>query len=222
MTIQEMHDYFNLVQDKFNDPYFVDTEIDVFINRAQEKFVNKLIFRDILGVAIPQGVQAITGLETTLQSDEILKTLITVDKAVTTTGTTGVKILYLDIDAALMHILSVKASPTNTAGTGTITNNKTLRFIRHNDEGKFEDNTFKQGSLSKPYYKIGSDGLYLYPSTSVVENFLTSFITKPTDVDIAGTNSELPAYTHERLVAMAIEIAGIATESEAMMIMNKV
>ena len=40
MTIQQMHDYFDLVQDKFNSPYFVDTEKDIFINQAQERFVN--------------------------------------------------------------------------------------------------------------------------------------------------------------------------------------
>lgn len=219
MTVQEMHDYFDFIQDQKNEPYFLDEEKDLAINRAQERFVNDIIFRDILGRGqTPKGVQALYGIEDRLQSDEIIRSLITPNKAVNS-DILGTKILYSSIDSKFMHILSIKASSSN---TGNITQNKRIKFIRHNDEGAFEDNTFKKGSYSKPYYKIGSDGLYLYPTTGVTENTIISYIFKPTDVELGVTECQLPAYTHEKLVSLALVLAGIATEDEVLIMNDKV
>jgi len=219
MTIQEQHNYFNIIQDKFNSPYFVDSEVDIFINRAQEQFINNIIFRDILGnTTTPKGPQALFGIEDSILSNEILNTIMIPDKSVDT-DSGGIKALYTAIDTSLMHILSVIAASSN---AGAITNSKHLKFIRHNDVGRFDDNTFKKGSTSKPYYKVGSDGIYLYPITGSLENLLVSYIKKPTDVDIAGTNCILPDYTHERIVALALVLGGVATESEILTAMTKI
>lgn len=219
MVIQEQHDYFNLIQDKFNSAYFVDTEIDIFLNRAQEEFVNRIIFRDILGgVTVPKGPQAVFGIEDSILSNEILNTIMEADGSVDTDAG-GIKATYANISATLMHILSVIAANPN---AGDITNGKHLKFIRHNDVGRFDDNVFKKGSTSKPYYKIGSDGIYLYPVTGAVENLLVSYIRKPIDVDIAGTSCELPDYTHKQIVVLALVDAGVATESEVLVAVDKV
>jgi hypothetical protein len=214
-----MHDYFDLIQDKANEPYFLASEKDDFINRAQEKFVNNIVFRDILGKAdVPKGTQAIYGNENDLMSNEILKTLITVDSGVDT-DSSGIKLLYSSISTKLMHILGVRASSAN---SGNISNNKMLRFIRHNDQGRFEENTFKKGTTSKPYYKIGSDGMYLYPTTGTTENLLVTYLDKPVDVELGVTECELPDYTHEKVLKIALSEAGIPTESQMLVMGDKI
>jgi hypothetical protein len=214
-----MHDYFDLIQDKANEPYFLASEKDDFINRAQEKFVNNIVFRDILGKAdVPKGTQAIYGNENDLMSNEILKTLITVDKGVDTDAG-GSKLEYTSIGSKLMHILGIRTSGSN---SGDITKGKTLRFIRHNDQGRFEENTFKKGTTSKPYYKIGDDGVYLYPITGTVENLLITFLNKPTDVALNGSACELPDYTHEKVLKIALSEAGIPTESQMLVMGDKI
>ncbi len=151
-------------------------------------------------------------------SNEILRTIIEPDGSVDTDAG-GIKATYADISATLMHILSVIAANPN---AGDIINGKHLKFIRHNDVGRFDDNIFKTGSTSKPYYKIGSDGIYLYPITGSTENLLISYIRKPIDVDIAGTSCELPDYTHKQIVVLSLVEGGVATESEILAAMDRV
>lgn len=217
MTLQEIHDFFDVVQDHYNEPYFLDGEKDSFINRAQEQFVNNIIFRDILGEKDnPKGPQAIYGAEDSIFSNEILSPLITVDKSISSNAS-GSKVLYTDISANLMHVFFLRASSSN---TGNITNTKKLRFIRFNDEGAFEDNTFKKGSTSKPYYKIGSDGIYLYPVTGATELMNITYIDKPTDVELGVQECIMPSYTHKKIVTLALGIAGVPTENQVLMMMD--
>ena len=41
MNIQEMHSWFDILQDKGDSPYFTIDEKTQFLNRAQTKFVNE-------------------------------------------------------------------------------------------------------------------------------------------------------------------------------------
>ena len=43
MNIQEMHSWFDVLQDKGDSPYFTVAEKTQFLNRAQTKFVNDVI-----------------------------------------------------------------------------------------------------------------------------------------------------------------------------------
>ena len=55
MTIAEMHNEFKLLIDKGDSgdiPAFLDSEIDMFINIAQHKFVNKRMFGNNIDVLI--------------------------------------------------------------------------------------------------------------------------------------------------------------------------
>lgn len=219
MTISQQHDFFNLIQDKFNSPYFVDSETDIFLNRAQERFINNLIFKEILGENdIPKGPQALYSIEDTILSNEVLKTLVFPDKAVQS-DSGGTKVLYSAIHSDLMHVLSIITSASN---NGALDDDKYLKFIRYNDQGKFNDNIFKKGSVSKPYYKIGNDGIYLYPITGSQEDLLVSYIRKPVDVELGVTESELPDYTHVNIVISALSLAGVATESEILTAIDKI
>lgn len=219
MNIQKMHDYFDLVQGEYDSPYFTEAEKDSFINMAQDNFVNNIIFRDILGKAsVPKGPQALYGIEDTILSNEILKPIVTVDKVVTT-DVAGISIAQSAIHDDLMHILNLNVSPTN---PGSLTANKKLKFIRHNDTGSFYDNSFKRWKNSKPYYKIGGSFVYVLPATGVQETLLVSFLRKPIDVNISGVNCEMPSYTHTKIVAMAIELAGITTSDQALMAIDKI
>jgi hypothetical protein len=218
MTVQQQHDFFNLIQDKFNAPYFIGSEVDIFLNRAQEEFVNNLIFKDILGKSsIPKGPQSIYSIEDTILSNEVLNTLIIPNKAVTS-DSGGTKVTYADISSSLMHILSVITSATN---TGYFAQYKAIKFIRYNDLGRFQDNIFKKGTIDKPYYKIGNDGIYFYPPSGTTEQILVSYMKKPVDVELGVTESELPIYTHIKVVILALVLAGVATESEILTAMDK-
>ena len=48
MNIQEMHSWFDVLQDKGDSPYFTVEEKTQFLNRAQTKFVNDIMFKHYL------------------------------------------------------------------------------------------------------------------------------------------------------------------------------
>lgn len=204
-----MHNWFDLIQDKYNTPYFEDTEKDEFINRAQITLVNELIG------------------ENALPESEIIKPLILEDLTVATDGTDNSLILNADINTAIvveanagdefLHILSLE-----TAGS-VFTTDRFVRFVRHNDYLKFKQNIFKTASDDNPLWRVVKDGIRVSGATTLSspENFKLSVIKTPTDVNISGTDSEFPSFAHDKIVAIALELAGVATRDEVLALINK-
>lgn len=205
MTVQQMHDWFDLIQDKYSSPYFTDTEKDTFLTRAQYQYVNELF----------PIVDSPVNVESNINSVECIATLIIETDSPINPSATG-KILTNNISTEVgsdyMRLLNISVDN----GVERVA----ARFRRHNDFYKLEKNSFKAGSNDVPVYKIVSDGIILAPANTSYGVYFT-VIKEPEDIQLGVTEPELPAHTHDKVVAIALELAGVASRDEALMVINQ-
>lgn len=210
MTIQEMHDFFNFMVDKYDAPYYTGDEIDMVINQSQMDYVNEIIFNraDKGNASI-----VLSDLELSQQASFLLRPIIN-SKTVTTN--TNSFIPWEDIvttpDDDLMYVLALGDA-----------NGNDVKYVRQNDRFRFNRNYFKAADSDNFQYTITDSGMKLSPDASTSEvNIRVRWIKKPTDVDLnSSTDCELPSATHNKIIARAIAIAGIATDQQASMALDQ-
>lgn len=208
MTSTQMHQLFDIIQDKYNAPYFIQDEKDMLLNTAQTNLVNNLVFKDYLGRAdVPKGPQALYDVEDKIYSAELLRPIIVLDEAETpSSGKIAISGL-----TGFLHLLGIRRT----------SDDLPVRYMRQNNIGKFSQNTFKAPSSDKLYYSLGATDIYIYPS-STTDAMKVSYIKEPNTIAYGSTDSNLPSSTHPRIVAYAIELAGIALYDEAMATISQV
>lgn len=227
MNITQWASYFDLLQDKFNSPYFTEAEKERFFNSAQIEFVNGIIFDEYFpsSSAGERGAMVSSTAESTVQGQEALETITEIDVPVNTSAT-GV-VSRSDVATALtalsaptteyMHVMSVS---TATAANVSYSPERIVRFVRANDFIRFQQNEYKKATNSDPVYRVFSGGIKVNPVVNA-EPLLITLIRLPREVSISGgTDSELPEFTHQRIIAIAIELAGIASRDEALKALN--
>lgn len=221
MTIQEMHELFDIVQDKYNEKYFTDAEKDVFLNRAHMMAVNEIIF----GEYYVNGINVTSGLEFSETQSGLLRPIIVSEEIITTNAESILTISSINQsidskyndDSELMHLLDITAATGNTA----ITPETNIGYVRYNDYQSNKSNTFKKATATNPKFLLSSDGYVIKPSAPS-QPFYVSCIKSPREVDLGGSvSSELPVQLHDKIVAIALELAGITTESQALVAMNR-
>jgi len=209
MTAVEMGQWFDLIQDKFNAPYFNDTEKSLYLTRAQEN----LVLSSVSNIINPD-----PDFENTEQDVEKVQSLIyddlSVASVVTGIVTTASIITALNIRTGgadtIIRIISVKDS-----------SGRPIMYIRHNDEPRMETNVFKQSDNSKIKRKSIAEGIRLIPNA--IHTISVTVVKTPLDIDIAtAKNSELPKLTHNKIVAKALQLASVTTQDEALLLIDKI
>lgn len=223
MNISEMRSWFDVIQDKFNSPYFTDLEFEEFINQGQQNFVNEIFYGQFAPSTSQseRGGQVMNPIESTLQGMESIRPLIIPDLSLNSSS--GGVILDADINNAVsastgqssqkyMHILSIILDD---AGV-----NRIVRFVRHNDYIKFNTNSFKRATNRAPLYRLSREGVVIDPIG--VKNYKVSVVKKPINVSLENNVScELPSEYHGLIVAYAIQLASVSSRDEALAIMSK-
>lgn len=223
MNINEMRSWFDVIQDKFNSPYFTDLEFEEFINQGQQNFVNEVFYGQFAPstAQAEKGGQVMNPTESTLQGLESIRPLVISDLSMNS-SITGL-ILDSEINDAVsaltgqsnqqyMHILSIIL---NDGGVSRI-----ARFVRHNDYIKFNTNSFKKATSRAPLYRLSRFGVVLDPVG--VRNYNVSVIKKPISVSLESSiDCELPSEYHGLIVAYAIQLASVSSRDEALAIMSK-
>lgn len=221
LTISQMHELFDIVQDKFNEDYFVDDEKDVFLNHAQQLVVNEIIF----GEYYPNGVNLPVAIEINSINSELLSEIIVGDLPVSCNADGNLEKVAINSaiqseygsDTSYAIILSIFSGGNATS----INPNVAIGYIPHNNISAFRNNDFKKPSSSKPYYRHAGNTLIIEPSAPN-EELLVSLIRYPKKVSkLSGTDCELSYMIHEKVVAVALEYAGVATINEALIAINK-
>ena len=79
MNIQEMHSWFDILQDKGDSPYFTVDEKTQFLNRAQTKFVNETMNKTLFASGAQPEKNAVpySSMESIQAGDDALGPLIT-------------------------------------------------------------------------------------------------------------------------------------------------
>lgn len=205
MTITQMHTWFKLLIDKYKSPYFTDSEIDLFINRAMRNYLNEAVFDRRKS---DEGTQIVSSAELSQNWEQLMYPLIELDLSVTSSSS---KLLYTGIKTGFPANTDVIAILAVTDASGN-----EVKFLRGNNLGSIARNYFKRPSTTYRKFRIGKDALYLSP-TSNGEIFKISALRTPIDVSKSGlVDCELPIVTHEKILAMAVDLAKITTEDEAM------
>lgn len=204
MTVREMLEWFDIIQDKSNSVYFLLEEKLEFLNRAQAKLVNEYyLYQD-----------------ENIRSAQVLEPLTISDIAVSSsiTGT----ISYSDIVLAMggEQFLFIKSLAYN-----DVVPAKDVTYVRDNDFYKLENNIYTRSSLENPVYRISKSQIKVSP---IIEgNFLITVIKSPREMIFNETNplvrvdSELPVFIHEEIVATALDSAGVASRDDVLLGMKE-
>lgn len=212
MTAAEMGQYFDLLQDKFSSPYFTDAEKTVFLQRAQVGFVRDLLFpeerQDKVNLELSQ--------DTLNQVNTLIRTLpyfnMSSNGLIPKTGV-ATALNTLSSGAVLWRPLSIGW----TVGGDT----RPVKFVRHNDIWEFKQNYFKNPSSLSPKWTEDGINYTIYPTYSGAKIYFT-VLKYPTPIVVDSVtpannvNSDLPDHTHDRVVALALEYAGVSSRDEAL------
>jgi len=202
MTIVEMISLFDLVEDKVDTIYFSDAEKLEFLNASQRIILDSIIFSNIEDVTA----------DTNKKIEALLYTII--EKDVVITPASG-NPTHTEIDAAITNSHKYILSTYRQDGSGGTY--EWCKWVRENEKGPHADNTFKISSAAEPWVEMDSTGLIITPVPA--DNVKVSVVRSLADMVNPTQDCELPDALHEKIVAKALGIAGIASEDNALLMM---
>lgn len=214
MTAQEMIDWFDILQDKYGSPYFTESEKLLFLNRAQFEYV-KSLFPDNEGGVLNiekdwNNLQNVHSLVFELSED----TMDTSGRISRSDITSGLRTVSGDVNCDVFKILSVEFK----RGADRFP----CKFLRHNDKAEFERNYFKKPDFDNPRVLFQNNVLQFRPIDTIVKIYITTVKTPKAIAISPASNCELPQDTHNQIVALALELAGVASRDEVLSQMNAV
>lgn len=210
MGIQDFHDYFNLISDQYNEPYFTEEEIDAFINKATIDLVFDIVYKEFSQEQSEnfKGFQVLDGVGSSIQSAMILSGITVEDETVSLSS--GKKALSEMVEGHPLFLLSVKK-----------TDGKRIKFVRDNDISARNDNDFLKPTTSYPIYTILGDNISVKPIS--LEEALVTYIKYPVKVSLLEEiDSDMPHFLHYKILAYALNSAGIASRDEALLSISKI
>jgi len=201
--------WFDLLQDKYGSPYFTDAEKSIFLQRAQIEFVDELF----------RGDNETNGPNIELSQDTISKIAPLIYElpyknmssvGVITKATLGTE-LDTQASGSVLTASNILWRPLSIGlELGSVKTKVT--YLRHNDRWEFEKNYFKRPTLKAP--KVRETALsYIFAPVNTTAKIHFTVLKYPEPVNIPATtvNSDLPDHTHNRIVAIALEFAGIGS-----------
>lgn len=201
-----MASYFDLLQDKYGSTYYTDAEKSLFLQRAHIEFVKELL---------PVDDNSKVNIELSQDTISQIAPLI-YEIPYTNMNSSGV-ILKSALQTALtaMNATAIIWRPLS-IGWELGGSYKPLKYLRHNDRWEFADNYFKKPDSANPKIRETYNSYVVEPVSTGAKVYFT-LLKYPAIVDIATpTNSDLPDFTHDRIVAIALELAGVASRDAAL------
>lgn len=209
MTVTQMISLFDLVEDKVDTIYFKDNEKVQFLNASQNLLVENIVF----------SIDEDAGIDANKQVEHILYPLRRKD-VVITPATPGVGPILSELDTAsggtMMHVEAVQVE--TASGSGVF---KPATWIKEGERTPAADNTFLAPSTTEPTYSLDYAGLFLEPALASGATVKVSTVMFPTQMINPGTSSDLPLGVHEKIVAGALAIAGIASGDDALIMFSQ-
>jgi hypothetical protein len=195
MTISAWHQYFDILTDKYGNPYFTTAEKDLLFNRAIYKVLDALVtepdqhVEDMLGALIFRGGVV---------------------------PTSGFSVAYGTIEAQVSAAYSQTIAIYRVIKVETAS--ATVKYKSYNQ--RKNGNSFKTATASALTFQYLSGGLEITPVTT--EIVYVTFIRKPRTVSLSGpVESDMPEALHNLIIATAVDLAGIATRDEVVAQLNQ-
>lgn len=207
MTISEFHIEFKIGLDKvdsLNLPNFLEEEIDVLLNQAQERYVKQRY-----GLTNTKR----QSFEETQKRTEDLKKLVT-NEVITPTANSTDNIddnaVFCTLNGQHWFIIQERARVSFNDAKGD-TQNKVVpvRPIQHNDFNKIMLDPFNKPDETEVLRIMSDNKAELISSTGVtITEYLLRYIRKPVAMSLTnGTTCELSDHTHQEILQMSIDIA---------------
>ena len=102
-----------------------------------------------------------------------------------------------------------------------------LRYINSSDLSKRKTNVFREPKNYDAAYTIAENYIGLQPSTYTANKaFVIHYVGEPEPVHMSNdsanrVNCELPDFTHDEIMAIALDDAGVATRDQTLMQLNQ-
>ena len=181
MTFQEAHEKLDVIIDKHDLSWFEPEEKDVFLNLAQQEFVN----------------QRYSEFEINEKRRQDIRTLVTTQVS---TGNT------ITIPNDMLYVLSVKGEFIVTSLGQNELRETSIRPIQHDDVNKIIHDPFNKPTNFDPVYITNSNEIAI-KCDSAASNVSLVYIKEPIAVD--GTNTpngvfDTPSYTHNEIINIAV------------------
>lgn len=204
MTVTQWAEFFDIIQDKYGSPYYTNDEKSVFFNAAITEFVKSLLPDEDRG----------TNLELSQDTLSDLEPLIFTAPQFTITGQ------YLTRSALETALTAQTTAPVwRLLAMGWVQGEKRrpVKFVRHNDWWEFQQNAFKKPTSDNPKYKVESTRWVIDPTPGSAKLDVTVLVYPDiVDVDAGTPDCNLPDHTHYKILAIALELAGVSSRDEAL------
>lgn len=211
MIIAQWADYFDILQDKYGSPYFTDTEKSLLFNRASVQFVAEFF------PVIPGEINVELDRDTIATLAPLIYELPAI-----TMSASGI-ITKAAIQAALVALVAGAVLWREVGGIKATlgTEITAVNYTRHNDWAQFLNNSFKTPTDSNPkVYETALDYRFLPINTITNMTFTVLKYPKTVLVDSVtpanNINSDLPDFTHDKILALALELAGISSRDASL------
>jgi hypothetical protein len=221
MNINQMHSWFNILLDHYNEPYFTDTETDEFLNAGTLEFVNDVIFKEFFPTLGQEekGVQVLSSIESVVQGSEIMQPLLVTEVPVSSvdglisTGSINTAITTaVGEPSELLHVINVVKLHEG--------DERLVRYVRHNDKPKFKQNVFKRPTARNPIFTFNYNGLLIDPQDT--GDYQVSVVKRPRIMSLEDDiSSDMPAFTHQRIMSYALSLAIMASRDDVLMQMQR-
>lgn len=208
MTIDKWGQFFDILQDKYGSPYHTDSEKTLFFNRA---------ILDFVGQFLPADGES-GNLELSEDATSQIATLI-YDLPYTTMDSSGI-VTKATIQTALNGQIA-GGLLWRRLNIGWVLGGDTLpaKWTRHNDWYQFMRNVFKVPSVSNPRFYETATKYQFSPIQTTAKLYFT-VLKYPVSVVLDSVtpanniNCDLPDFTHNKIIALALEYAGIGSRDE--------
>ncbi len=220
MTIQEFHIQFKVFFDKVDSaayPEFLDAEIDLYLNEAQERIVKQRYGKNNIYRA---------GFEEMQKRTEDLKNLVETRFTSVTPATSysavGENVFQTDLDSLFLddqlqnpaqeeYQFYLKSMARTCDGDCCAWSR--VKLVQHDDIGSIAGDPFNKPKLRRPIIFFESGDIFIWTAPGlVIDNFQVTFIKRPALMNI-GTyggsvvECELSEHLHKEILQEAIQIA---------------
>lgn len=203
MTTAKVLEIFDILQDKYGAPYFINLwKYDMF-NMSQNEYLH-----DLLPDEGGEGMNFDADSNITSNIQPLIWTVTPSTNAsgllAESTLETAIQTASGDNTAKLFRIMSI--------GVRSVGKTYPVRYIKQNNLQQFEANVFKQSTTpNKIKYNFVGSGLQFYPQASTTGLTIT-VIKTPRDISVS-VDPEWSDYVCYNLIAKMLKLAGITTDS---------
>ena len=182
MTFAEAHEKIDVIIDKHDLPWFEPEEKDIFLNFAQQEFVN----------------QRYSEFEVNEKRRQDIRTLITTFSAGAVSSIT--------VPSDMLFVLSLKGTFNVVICGQTVQRETHIRPMQHDDVNKIINDPFNKPTNDEPVYVTNANTLEILSDNTAISTELT-YIKEPLVIDTVTNPTGVfstPTYTHNEIVNIAV------------------